>query len=132
MPPQPAIGEHALDAGAVFVGRAASLQEGGVDKFDVETAVLYRLGRVGDLHQLARGGLGIGRTGGRRRTSCFCYWWRGDHLQSVLLNHFVRYFVKRDNLSLGTGKRNSLCLVIWVVLDIALRCHFIDDRVVGC
>jgi hypothetical protein len=44
MPPQPAQRDGAFNARAVFVGRAASLQEGRIDQLDMDAAVLHRLG----------------------------------------------------------------------------------------
>jgi hypothetical protein len=45
--------------GAVLVRRAARFEEGAVDPLDVNAAVLHRLDRVGDLDQLAGGGVGV-------------------------------------------------------------------------
>ena len=58
MPPQPALRYGALDAGAVFGRRPACCEEGVIDQLDVQPAVLHRLGGIGDLDELARGGVG--------------------------------------------------------------------------
>ncbi len=49
----------ARDAGAELVRRAALAEETAVDELDVNAVVLERLARIGDLDQLARGGVGI-------------------------------------------------------------------------
>src|SRR5215216_4423603 len=60
--PQPAFSDGVIKPGTVLLGRAAFLeQERAVDLLDVDAAVLHRLGRVGDLQQLAGG------DGGTRR-----------------------------------------------------------------
>ena len=46
---------------AVFGRRASSPEEDGIDELGVDPAVLHRLCGVGDLHQLARRGVGIGK-----------------------------------------------------------------------
>jgi hypothetical protein len=43
---------------------AAISEEGGIDTLDVDSTILDRLGGVGDLDQLARGGVGV-RKGAR-------------------------------------------------------------------
>jgi hypothetical protein len=58
---QPALLDRAIEAGLLFSGRALELeQKWPVDLLDIDPAVLDRLERVGELNQLARGGLGNG------------------------------------------------------------------------
>src|SRR5258705_5628420 len=58
--PQPAFSNGVIEPGAVLLGRAAFLeQEWTVDLLNVDAPALQRLGRVGDLQQLARGHCGI-------------------------------------------------------------------------
>ena len=57
--PQPAQRDRSCERGAVLVRRAALLEERAVDQLDVDAAILYRLARVGDLHELAGGGVGV-------------------------------------------------------------------------
>ena len=66
---QPAAGDDKIEARFVF-GRAALVlkQERAVDQFDVNAIVLQWLKAVRDLHQLARGGFGVGE-GARLRVS---------------------------------------------------------------
>ena len=53
--PQPAFSNGVIEPGAVLLGRAAFLeQEWPVDLLNVDAPALQRLGRVGDLQQLAR------------------------------------------------------------------------------
>lgn len=52
MPPQPAQRDRAREGGAELVRRAAFLEEGAVDQLDVNSTVLNRLDRVGNLNQL--------------------------------------------------------------------------------
>jgi len=56
---QPAQRDCAGDGGAELVRSATLLEEGAVDKLDEDAAVLDRLNRVGDLHQLAGCGVEI-------------------------------------------------------------------------
>jgi hypothetical protein len=44
--------------GSVPVRRAALIEEGFVEQLNVDATILYRLARVGDLRQLAGGGVG--------------------------------------------------------------------------
>jgi hypothetical protein len=59
MSPQPALGDRVFDTDAVFGRGATSVEKRVVDQLDMDAAVLHCLGRVGDLNQLARGGVGI-------------------------------------------------------------------------
>jgi hypothetical protein len=45
--------------GAVLVRRGAGIEEGAIDPLNIDATILNGLGRVGDLHQLADGGVGI-------------------------------------------------------------------------
>ena len=58
--PQPAQRDRARERGAVLVRRPALLEERAVDQLNVDAAILYRLARVGDLYQLAGGGVRVG------------------------------------------------------------------------
>ncbi len=60
-PQQPAVVDRVLKAGPVLVGTAACFQVRSIDPLDIDAAVLRRLGGVGDLDQLARRGVGIGK-----------------------------------------------------------------------
>jgi hypothetical protein len=55
VPPQPALGNAAVEARPVFVRRPSGAKERAIDEFDIDAPVLHRLGRVGDFDQLARG-----------------------------------------------------------------------------
>jgi len=46
-------------SGALFGREATTAQERSVDLLDMDAAVLHGLDGIGDLHQLARGGVGI-------------------------------------------------------------------------
>jgi hypothetical protein len=53
--------DRQLHAGSEFGRRTAlAVQERPVDLLDVNTSVLDRLNRIGDLHQLVRSGLRVG------------------------------------------------------------------------
>src|SRR6201987_5811788 len=59
--PEPAVGDGEIEAGLVFRRCALELiQERPIDLLDIDPAVLDWLERVGELDQLARGGLGVG------------------------------------------------------------------------
>ena len=59
VPQQSAERDRAGESGAELVRSAALLKKGAVDKLNEDAAVMDRLDRVGDLHQLAGGGVGI-------------------------------------------------------------------------
>src|ERR1700687_2711094 len=59
VPRQPAQRNRPRQRSAVLVRRAAVIEEGAIDQFDENASVLDGLGRVGDLDQLAGGGVGI-------------------------------------------------------------------------
>jgi hypothetical protein len=61
VPLDPVGSDRLREAGAELVRRAAFLEETTVDQFDVNPAVLGRLGGVGDFHELARGYGGVTR-----------------------------------------------------------------------
>jgi hypothetical protein len=56
-------------------GRAAGLEEGAVDQLNINPPVLHRLDRIGDLHQLARCGVGISEVARARRISLAALRW---------------------------------------------------------
>ena len=61
MSQQPAALDGEIEPGSVLGRTAAFLeQEGPVELFDMDAAILHGLGRVGDLQELARGGFKIG------------------------------------------------------------------------
>jgi hypothetical protein len=64
MQAEPARCNRALDTDAVLIRRATGLEKCAVDRLDVYAAVPCRLGCVRDLHQLARGSVGISEGAG--------------------------------------------------------------------
>ena len=56
---QPAQRDRADEGGAVLLRRTARFEEGAVDPLDVDTVVLNRLSRVGDLQQFAGSGVRV-------------------------------------------------------------------------
>jgi hypothetical protein len=63
--PEPAVGDGTIKTGFVLRRRAFELiLERAVDLLDVDAPVLHRLDSVGQLHQLARGGVRIGERAG--------------------------------------------------------------------
>ena len=59
VPPQPALRDRALDAGAVFGRTAAGGEKGAIDPLDIDAGVLNGLCGVGDLDQLSDSGFRI-------------------------------------------------------------------------
>jgi hypothetical protein len=56
---QPAQRDRSRKCGSVLLRCAAFFEKGNVDQLDIDAAILYRLARVGDLHQLAGGSVRV-------------------------------------------------------------------------
>ena len=69
MQPQPAFGDRADESGVELIRRAASIEERSVDQLDIDAAVLNRLDPIGDLDELAGGGVRINEAARTRRIS---------------------------------------------------------------
>jgi hypothetical protein len=69
VPPQPIQRDGARDPGAEPLTATASREKRLIDALDIDAAILHRFDGVGQLHQLARGGVGVGEGTGLREIS---------------------------------------------------------------
>ena len=78
-----------------MVRRASRLEERPVDQLDVNAAVLHRLDGVGDLHQLAGGGVGVSEVA------------RLDELHAAALSSLSTPRATIFSASSGNGRRSA-------------------------
>jgi hypothetical protein len=85
VPPEPTERNRASDPGTKLITTAASRQKGLVDALNVDSPVLRGFDTVGDLDQLARGGIGVGE--GASWMNCLSFLARFDERDELIDIH---------------------------------------------